>query len=320
LVDKAGALSYRIAPAVATLLRGGGQRGLDFMQISQFKTGAWEGRERAEQYHRGTVGAPGIFQRMRHDVYLRYIQRHAAPGARILDLGCGTGLIAIALHDLGYKVVACDVSAGMLEKLADEKGERDIELRRGDGFAIPAADGEFDMVVSRMFIQHFPNWPQIVAEKARVTRPGGIVLFDFGNREHLMACDPNLGAADDFPYSNSEKDAGKFYAAADAQEMRARAAECGLDVVAIAPHGLLLYNGFLWKKLGADGIREFNARLDRILASDEATELLLMIEEAVLPLLPKSVCYGNITVLRKVGAAAAAKPHKGMFSWLRGSK
>lgn len=288
------------------------------MQVSQFKTGAWQGRERAEQYHRGTVTAPEIFTRMRRDVYLRYIQRHAPPGARILDLGCGSGLIAIALHDLGYKVVACDVSAGMLEKLAEDKGDRDIELRRGDGFSIPAADGEFDLVVSRMFIQHFPDWPQILAEKSRVTRPGGIVLFDFGNREHLIACDPNLGAADDFPYSNSEAEAGKFYAVADEAEMRRRAAECGLEVVEIAPHGLLLYNGFLWKKLGGDGIREFNARLDRILASAEASELLLMIEETLVPLLPKSACYGNITVLRRGGGpAVAAKPQRGMFSWLR---
>lgn len=290
------------------------------MQISQFKTGAWQGRERAEQYHRGTVSAPEIFTRMRHDLYLRYIRRHAAPGARILDLGCGTGLIAIALHDLGYKVVACDVSAGMLEKLADDKGGRDIELRRGDGFAVPAADGEFDMVVSRMFIQHFPDWPKVLGEKARVTRPGGTVLFDFGNREHVMACDPNLGAADDFPYSNSENDAGKFYAVADSQEMRDRAAECGLEVVEIAPHGLLLYNAFLWKELGADGIRDFNTRLDRLLASDEANELLMTIEETVLPLLPKSVSYGNITVLRRPGPPMAPrKPHKGLFSRLRGA-
>ncbi|HEY1796740.1 MAG TPA: class I SAM-dependent methyltransferase [Stellaceae bacterium] len=291
------------------------------MQLSRFKTGAWQGRDRAEQYHRGTLGAPEIFQRLRHDVYIRYIQRHAAPGARILDLGCGTGLIAIALHDLGYKVVACDVSAGMLEKLADDKGDRDIELRRGDGFAIPAADREFDMVVSRMFIQHFPDWPQILAEKARVTRPGGIVLFDFGNREHLAACDPDLGVADDFPYANSEKNPGKFYAVADEAEMRDRAAACGLDVVQIAPHGLLLYNGFLWKKLGGDGVREFNARLDSILASPEASALLLMIEETLVPLLPKSACYGNITVLRRGGGRIEPPQpaQRGMFSWLRGA-
>jgi ubiquinone/menaquinone biosynthesis C-methylase UbiE len=319
-VDNAGPLSYRIAPAVSTLLRAAGRRGPDFMRISRFKTTAWAARDRAEQYHRDTIAAPEIFKQMRHDLYLRYIQRHAAPGARILDLGCGTGLISVALHDLGYKIVACDVSEGMLGKFADEKGGRDIELRRGDGFAIPAADGEFDMVVSRMFIQHFPNWPDILREKARVTRPGGIVLFDFGNSEHLTACDPNLGVADDFPYSSSEKSKGKFYAVADEAEMRGRAAECGLEVVEIAPHGLLLYNGFLWKKLGAAGIREFNARLDRLLESDEASELLLTIEESLLPLLPKSVSYGNITVLRRGGGKieAAAKPQRGLFSRLLG--
>ena len=123
-----------------------------------------------------------------------------------------------------------------------------------------------------------------------------------------------------FPYSSSEKSAGKFYAVADEAEMRERAAQCGLEMVEIAPHGLLLYNGFLWKKLGAKGIQDFNARLDRLLDSDEATELLLTIEESLLPLLPKSVSYGNITVLRRGGGKieAAARPQRGLLARLLG--
>jgi 2-polyprenyl-6-hydroxyphenyl methylase/3-demethylubiquinone-9 3-methyltransferase len=287
------------------------------MRISEFKTRAWAGRKRADQYHESTAKAPRIFQLVRHDLYIRYIQRYAEPGASLVDLGCGSGLIAIALHDLGYKIVACDVSEGMLAKLADDRGERDIELRQGSGFAIPARDEEFDMVLSRMFIQHFPNWPQVLREKARVTRPGGIILFDFGSREHVMACDPNLGATDDFPYCNREEDAAKFYAVADEQEMHYRAAECGLEVVEIAPYGLLLNNAFLWKRLHADGIREFNDRVDQLLQSEMAKELLLTIEESVLPLLPKSVCYGNITVLRRLDRpVAASKSARGWFSRL----
>ncbi len=81
--------------------------------------------------------------------------------------------------------------------------------------------------------------------------------------------------------------------------MHKKAAECGLEVVQIAPYGLLLNNAFLWKALGRRGIGEFNRQLDALLAHKEAKDLLVLIEEILLPLLPKSVSYGNVTILRR---------------------
>jgi ubiquinone/menaquinone biosynthesis C-methylase UbiE len=269
------------------------------MSTTKFKSGAWTSKESADRYHKNTIASPKIFQLIREDLYIRYVQRHAKPGARILDVGCGSGLVSIKLHDLGFRVVSCDISQGMLDKLAEERGARDFELRRGSGFDIPATDGEFDMVISRMFIQHFPDWEKVLKEKARVTGPGGIVLFDFGNREHVDACDPNLGQSDGFPYCTDAKKPNSFYAVASEAEMREQASKCGLDIVEIAQHGLLLYNAFVWKALGAAAIQTFNAELDRLLANESARELLFLIEEQVLPLLPKSTSYGNITVLRR---------------------
>jgi ubiquinone/menaquinone biosynthesis C-methylase UbiE len=273
------------------------------MTVRDFKTGAWYSREAADRYHANTLAGSEVFKALRHTQYIDKIRQYAGPGARILDLGCGSGLVSIALHDLGFKVVACDVSPGMLAKHAEERGVREYELRQGNGYAIPAGDGEFDMVVSRMFIAHFPDWPKILREKARVTRPDGIVLFDFGNREHVDACDPQLGCTDDFPYCANEKYEGKFYAVADEQEMRDEAAKCGLEVVQIVPHGLLLNNGFVWKAFGRAGVDELNKHLDAVLANIAARQLLFLLEGAIVPLLPKTACYGNLTVLRRTPEA-----------------
>jgi ubiquinone/menaquinone biosynthesis C-methylase UbiE len=278
------------------------------MSISEFKSAAWAAKEAADRYHASTVAAPKVFYAVREDLYIRCIQRHAKPGDTILDLGCGSGLISTKLHDLGYKVVACDISQGMLDKLAEERGGRDFELRRGSGFEIPASDGEFDVVISRMFIQHFSEWQKVLREKARVVRTGGFVIFDFGNREHVDVCDPNLGVADGFPYCADPQNPGKFYAVASASEMGEQAKSAGLDVVEISPNGLLLYNGFIWKNLGADAIPGFNAELDRLLADPAARELLFLIEEKVLPLLPRSISYGNMTVLRRKEEPVAPPP------------
>jgi SAM-dependent methyltransferase len=266
--------------------------------VRDFKTRAWQSPEGSNRYHDTTKEAPQIFQVIRQDLYIDRVRRYAPAGARILDLGCGSGLVSLALADLGYDVVSCDVSRDMLNVLERERGDRRIETRCGDAYAIPAADGEFDMVISRMFIQHFVDWPKIVVEKARVTRPGGVVMFDFGNREHLDASGLNPAACK-FPYGNDPKDSGTFYAVASEEEMREAARAAGLSVEEISPAGLLLYNGFLWIKLGAEGIAEFNRTLDELLVRDGAREMLELIERSVLPLLPKATTYNNFTVLRK---------------------
>jgi ubiquinone/menaquinone biosynthesis C-methylase UbiE len=265
----------------------------------QFKSDAWKSNEAAERYHSATLAAPRLFKFIREELFLRRIQRYAAPGARILDLGCGSGLIAIALHDLGYQVVACDVSQGMLDVLARERGSRQFELRRGDGLAIPAREQEFDLVVSRMFIQHFSEWQRVLAEKARVTRPNGLVIFDFGNQEHVDASGLRAGDGSGFPYFDDPANPANFYASATTEAMRREADALGLDVVEISPAGLLLNNVFLWEKLKTDGIAELNQTLDKILESSEARHLLGILEETLAPLLPTTVTYGNITVLRR---------------------
>ena len=267
------------------------------VNVSDFKTSAWQSKERANSYHDSTVAAPRLFQLLRHDLYLRYVRKFAAPGAKILDLGCGTGLISAPLYDSGYRVVACDVSAAMLIRASQNFDGRHIELRQGTGFAIPAQDGEFDMVISRMFLAHFPEWPAILREKARAVRPGGVVLFDFGNREHLADYDPDRDQQ--FPYGIDATNPGNFYAVASDAEMRTAAAECGLEVEQIIPHGLLLYNLPFWRALGRDGVDAFNAKLDELLQDPKARDLLFLIEESFVSQLPKSAAYGNIVVLRK---------------------
>ncbi len=269
------------------------------VSLKTYKTGAWQSLESANRYHDATKRSQLVFHLVRQDLYVDRVCRYAQQGARILDLGCGSGLVSLTLVDRGYDVVSCDVSCEMLEVLEREKGTRKLEIRCGDAHAIPAADGEFDVVISRMFIQHFVDWPAVVAEKARVTKPGGYVIFDFGNREHFEACGFDRGNDCGFPYGSDPDNFDTFYAHANEDDMRSAAHAAGLSVVEISPVGLLLYNGFLWKALGAEGIHAFDNNLESILLREGARELMALIENAVLPLLPKSTTYGNMTVLQK---------------------
>lgn len=100
-------------------------------------------------------------------------------GKEILDAGCGTGLVGVALAALGHtRVVGFDLSTGMLERSA-ERGVYS-ELHQGSLLdRLPFDDGRFGSVVSVgvFTLGHVDG--SAFAELARVTAPGGHVSFTF---------------------------------------------------------------------------------------------------------------------------------------------
>lgn len=95
----------------------------------------------------------------------------------VLDLGCGTGrYVAFALA-AGARVVGLDGSPGMLAEARHLVGEG-ADLRRHDlAAALPFSEGHFDCVLSALVLEHIEDIAGLFAEAARVTRPGGRLVF-----------------------------------------------------------------------------------------------------------------------------------------------
>jgi ubiquinone/menaquinone biosynthesis C-methylase UbiE len=102
-------------------------------------------------------------------------------GLKVLDIGTGTGVIALVLAEMGNQVTGIDISERMLER-AEEKAEKNnlpVEFRVGDAEVPPFGDESFDVVVSRHLLWTLPNPEKAIAEWKRVLRPGGkIVTID----------------------------------------------------------------------------------------------------------------------------------------------
>jgi len=116
---------------------------------------------------------------------------------RVLDAGCGAGHAAAAFAPHVAEVVALDFTEGMLrqvELLAAERGLANLVTQRGDVEALPFADGEFDLVVSRYSAHHWPHPAQAMAEFRRVLKPGGRVILSDVVGFDDPTCDTYLNA------------------------------------------------------------------------------------------------------------------------------
>ena len=134
-----------------------------------------------------------------------YLARLALPpDAAVLDLGCGTGVLARALAaraGAGGRLVGVDQSPVLLaaaRRLAEEEGVgARLDFRRGDAHRLDLPDGGFDAAIAHTLVSHATDPLAVLREAARVVRPGGwVAVFDGDYASWTFACaDPALGKA-----------------------------------------------------------------------------------------------------------------------------
>lgn len=107
--------------------------------------------------------------------------RHAGvrSGDRMLDVGCGTGVVAITAARRGARVTALDLTPELLERARENAqiAGVTVEYHEGDAESLPFGDGTFDVVVSQFGHMFAPRPEVAVAEMLRVLKPGGTIAF-----------------------------------------------------------------------------------------------------------------------------------------------
>ncbi|MHA1153407.1 MAG: class I SAM-dependent methyltransferase [Alphaproteobacteria bacterium] len=126
------------------------------------------------------------------EILLGCLARHAKPlhELTVLDAGCGTGAYSQVIIDRVGRIEALDMSTGMLEraraKLAAEADAGRVRFHQGSIAELPLAAGSVDAVTINQVVQHLGDTPEngflrlreVVAEFARVLRPGGVLAFN----------------------------------------------------------------------------------------------------------------------------------------------
>ena len=100
------------------------------------------------------------------------------PGAVLVDLGCGAGLLAPHVSALGYRHLGLDLVTTSLLLARDHE----VEPVRADVHALPLADASVDVVSAGEILEHVPDPSTVVSEACRILRPGGLLVLDTINQ------------------------------------------------------------------------------------------------------------------------------------------
>ncbi len=114
----------------------------------------------------------------------------ATASTRCLEIGVGTGRIALPLIERGIHLTGVDISAKMMAKLQDKVRQTlgqapNLELLVADATQLPFADQSFEVVITVHVLHLISAWRRVLAEIERVLTSGGLFLYGMGGAEKL---------------------------------------------------------------------------------------------------------------------------------------
>jgi SAM-dependent methyltransferase len=101
------------------------------------------------------------------------------PGQQVLDVACGTGVVAVTAARKGAKVTALDLTPELLERarLNGQIAGVEVDWHEGDAENLPFRDADFDVVLSQYGHIFAPRPDAVLAQMLRVLKPGGTIAF-----------------------------------------------------------------------------------------------------------------------------------------------
>lgn len=130
--------------------------------------------KKAESYAKSKVGDEATYQRK-----IAETQEFLTPAMRVAEFGCGTGSTAILHAPFVEHITAIDISANMLKIAADkakDAGVENISFSCGTLSEFNAEAGSLDAVLGLNVLHLVPNRQEVIAEVARILKPGGIFV------------------------------------------------------------------------------------------------------------------------------------------------
>ncbi len=142
---------------------------------------------------------PAGYHALVDDLEVKLVERYGR-GKSVLECGCGTGLLLSRFAGFASTVSGIDLSPGMLARAKS----RGLDVQEASVTKLPFDDATFDVTCAFKVLAHVPDIGRALAEMARVTRPGGVVLAEFYNPVSLRGMVKRFGPAGKISRSTRE--------------------------------------------------------------------------------------------------------------------
>ena len=268
----------------------------------KFKKEIWQTDAVSSSFIKGTdanvVVAADIMNKEVNEFFLA----HCSPDDKVLDIGCGHGVVSEFLAEKGIHVSAVDISDKLLADLNARIAGRNlpIEVKRGDAYNIPYENEHFDVVVARMFLPHFPDWPAVLKEMTRTTKKGGLILVHFSSAENTQL-GKSIGFKEcSFASSPEVTDPWKYYAETDSNELQNVCAETGLELINRTPVSFFLHNRIIGYQLGTERYNKYMEEVQNFFKHEAVRDFAIWFDKEIIAQCSPALSHFNIITFKKI--------------------
>jgi ubiquinone/menaquinone biosynthesis C-methylase UbiE len=268
--------------------------------IKDYKSTIWQTDKVATSFMKATDASNIIAASIMDEEVNSFFLQNCIPGSKVLDIGCGHGIVSIFLAKNGIKVTACDISEKLLDVLKQNSSGLDIDIRQGDAYHIPATENEFDTVVARMFLPNFADWPVVLKQMARVTKKGGKLLIHFTSRENSVIGNTLRRKECEFITSTNLSNPGSFFADTNNKELDNVCDKIGLRVIRRVPVTFFLHNRIIGHQLGTKEYNEYMEEVQKQFQEPKVKDFIVWFDTKVVSQFSPGLSYYNIIELEKL--------------------
>jgi len=270
--------------------------------IIKFKKEIWQTDEISKAFIKGSDGSKIVGADLMDKEVNEFFLANCSIQNKVLDIGCGHGIVSEFLAENGINVTAIDISEKLLFEFRERIKNRNllIEIRNGDAYNIPCRNEEFDVVVARMFLPHFPDWPTVLKEITRVTKKGGKLLVHFSSKENADLGKKIKIRDCQFASSPDSTDPWNFYAETDDNELRKVCRKTGLTVINRTPVSFFLHNRILGYQLGQQKYDDYMRKIQEYFKDENVKNFALWFDKEIIAQCHPSLSHFNIITFRKL--------------------
>jgi ubiquinone/menaquinone biosynthesis C-methylase UbiE len=271
-------------------------------ELIKFKKEIWQTDEISNSFIKGTDGNEVVAAQVMDKEVNEFFLSHCSKGDKVLDIGCGHGIVSVYLAENGMGVTAIDISEKLLNELKKniEGKNLSIEIKKGDAYKIDAPANSFDVVVARMFLPHFPDWPKVLKEMTRVTKKNGKLLVHFSSKENTDL-GKNIGLKDcRFASSPDVNDPWTFYAEADKEDISRVSKDLNIKLVSRTPVSFFLHNRIIGYQLGTAGYNEYMTEVQNFMKDEKVQEFMIWFDKQIIAKCSPALSHFNILNFKKL--------------------